>query len=363
MITAAVVIASMAQSGSRHIMVVGTYTSGASEGLYLFSFDPQNGTAEKLSSIHASNPSFVAVSRNKEYVYAVNEDQPGMVSAFRYDKKNQKLIFINKQPANGDHPCYVSIDKTGKWVVAGNYSGGNFSLFEVNKDGSLKAARQTIEHTGSSVNEDRQEKPHVHATVFSPDNKYLFVTDLGTDKVNIYRFDEKKGAIKEADIPFEITEPGAGPRHFEFHPTGKYAYLIEELTGSISVYAYEKGKLKLLQNISALPRDYTGPIGSADIHVSQDGYFVYVTHRGESNTIAILQVLKNGTLNYVAEQSVNGRKPRNFSISPPNGKYILVANQDSDEIVVFRRNDENGLLTDTGKRIKVPKPVCIKWIF
>jgi 6-phosphogluconolactonase len=226
----------------------------------------------------------------------------------------------------------------------------------------LQPAKKTIEHTGSSVVEDRQDRPHVHATVFSPDNKYLFVTDLGTDKVNIYSFNAKKGELKEAEVPFEITEPGAGPRHFTFHPNGRFAYLIEELTGSISVYSYQNGRLSLLQNISALPNEYTGPIGSADIHVAPDGKFLYASNRGESNSIAAFSINNEGKLLNTGHYNVMGKKPRNFNLDP-TGNYLLVANQDSDEIVVFKRNVNDGTLHDTGQRIKVPRPVCIKWIY
>jgi 6-phosphogluconolactonase len=221
---------------------------------------------------------------------------------------------------------------------------------------------QTIEHVGSSVNDERQEGPHVHATVFSPDGKYLFVPDLGIDKLMIYSFDWKKGKLKPADIPFEMVEPGAGPRHFEFHPNGRFAYLMEELTGSVSAYAYgKKGELYGIQHVSALPRDYLGPVGSADIHVSPDGKFLYASNRGESNTIAIFSINPDdGKIWPQGFQSTLGIKPRNFNFDP-TGKFLLVANQDSDEIVVFHRDAETGLLKDSGKRIAIPKPVCIKF--
>ena len=342
-------------------LLVGTYTNSGSEGIYVYKFNSTTGEATAVSNARSSNPSFLAVAPDEKFVYAVNEDKEGMVSAFAFDKKTGTLSAINQTSSGGSHPCYITIDKNGKWVLTGNYSSGTLSLHAVKKDGGLDSATQVIEHSGYSVNTDRQEGPHVHATVLSPDNKFLFVPDLGIDRVHIYSFDTKKGQLEPTPVPFQITEPGAGPRHLDFHPNGAYAYLIEELTGSISVYRYNKGELLLQQNISALPGDYDGPVGSADIHVSPDGKFLYASNRGESNTIAIFSINREGRLAPVGHVSTLGKTPRNFNFDP-TGKYLLVANQNSDEIVIFSRDQKSGMLTDTGKRIAVSKPVCIKWI-
>ena len=214
------------------------------------------------------------------------------------------------------------------------------------------------------MNTERQNSPHVHATVLSPDNKYLFVPDLGLDKLVSYRFNLKNGALIPNSPAFVMTEPGSGPRHFDFHPNKKYAYLVEELTGGVSAYQYKSktGELALMQNISALPPDYLGYAGSADIHVTPDGNFLYVTNRGESNTIAIFSIdNRTGQLRPVGHQSTMGKTPRNFNFDP-SGNFLLVANQNSNEIVVFKIDKSTGLLTDTGKRISVSRPVCIKWI-
>lgn len=350
-------------------LLIGTYTSGKSEGIYVYRFNSATGAATPVSSVKTSNPSFLAVSPDDKYVYAVNENADstmyttgGSIAAFSFDKQSGNLSFINKQWSGGKHPCYVTTDKKGKWVIAGNYSSGSLALLPVRKDGGVDSARQVIEHEGSSVNDDRQQGPHVHATVLSDDNKYLFVPDLGIDKIMIYSFDAKAGSLSPAAVPYEMTEPGAGPRHFDFHPNNKFAYLIEEMTGSVSAYGYAKGRLTLVQNVSALPGDFSGAIGSADIHVSPDGKFLYASNRGESNTIAIFSInQKNGMLAPVSHQSTLGKTPRNFNFDP-SGNFLLVANQNSDEIVVFKRDKTTGLLTDTGHRISVSKPVCIKWI-
>jgi 6-phosphogluconolactonase len=358
------------QQSKEKYLIIGTYTSESSEGIYVYKFNTETGENSFVSSAKASNPSFLAISPNQKYVYAVNENADstkftvtGHVAAFSFNQTNGQLSFINKQESGGKHPCYVSIDKTGKWVFVGNYSSGSLAVLPVRSDGGLNVASQIINHEGSSVVAGRQEGPHVHSTFLNPNNKVLYVPDLGIDKVMIYNFDNKKGKLKSAANPFVITEPGAGPRHIDIHPNGKYAYLMEEMTGSISVYKVEKGGfLSLLQNISGLPRDFNGAIGSADIHVSPDGKFLYCSNRGESNTIGILSINPStGMLVWVDDQSTLGKTPRNFNFDP-TGNFLLVANQNSDEIVIFKRDKQTGLLEDTGKRIKVSKPVCLKWM-
>lgn len=360
-----------AQKSKEQFLIIGTYTpTPNSDGIYVYKFNTETGENNFVSSIKTSNPSYLAISPNQKYVYAVNENADstrftvtGHVAAFSFDKTSGKLNFINKHESGGKHPCYVSIDKTGKWVIVGNYSSGSLAVLPVRSNGSLDSAVQVVQHEGSSVNSERQEGPHVHATVLNKNNKTLYVPDLGLDEVVLYNLDTKKGKLKEFDPPFVGTEPGAGPRHIDIHPNGNYAYLMEELTGSISVYKIEKdGYLSLVQNISGLPRDFDGAVGSADIHVSPDGKFLYCSNRGESNTIGILSINKtNGQLEWIDHQSTLGKTPRNFNFDP-TGNFLLVANQNSDEIVIFKRDKATGLLTDSGKRIKVTKPVCLKWI-
>lgn len=341
-------------------LLIGTYTNTTSEGIYVYSF--KNGEASKISAVKSSNPSFIAVSPNGKTVFAVNENNPGTVSSFTFNKDSGTLKFINEVETKGAHPCYVTIDKRAKHIVVGNYSGGNLSVFDVKEDGSLGEAKQTIQHNGNSVNRQRQEKAHVHATVFSPDYEQLFVPDLGMDKLMIYKVDAKKGTLTAAETPFEDVNPGAGPRHAEFHPNGKLLFLMEELSGAVSSYKYEEGKLKLVQNISAHPFNYKGNKGSADIHVSKDGKFLYCSNRGDANSIAIFSINEEtGILTPLGYQPTLGIHPRNFTIDP-SGNFLLVANRDSDEVVIFKINTLTGMLTDTGKRISVPRPVCLKWI-
>lgn len=347
-----------------YYLLVGTYTSGRSEGIYVYKFNSATGDTSYVSMAKASNPSYLAVSKNKKYVYAVSEDgdDKGSVAAFSFNKKTGTLQFLNKHSSGGDHPCYVAINESGKWVAVANYSGGNFSLLGVSPDGYLRAAERTINHSGSGPNKERQDKPHVHSTVFDPSDKHLLVQDLGIDKIMVYTFDDKTGELKAAKIPSNSTVPGSGPRHIDFHPNGDYVYLMEELSGNVTAYSYNKGKLQFLQTIPAVKEGYKGPVGSADIHVSPDGKFLYASNRGDENDIAIFAIDKStGKLTLKGHQSVLGRTPRNFSIDP-TGQYLLAANQNSNDIVIFKRDKETGLLTDTGKKILVDKPVCLKWI-
>jgi 6-phosphogluconolactonase len=358
----------LAPADKDHYLIVGTYDSPKSEGIYVYKFNSEDGSVKEVSHIKTSNPSYVTVSPNEKFVYAVHEiareGNGGEVAAFSFDKKTGTLTLINQQLSGGDHPCYVEIDKTGKWIIVANYTSGSLSVLPVNADGSLGVATTTIQHEGSGKNIERQKGPHVHCTKLSADNKWLFVSDLGIDKVMIYAFDAKTGKLTSAKEPFAPTEPGSGPRHFTFHPNNKYAYLIEEMVATVVAYKYNSGTLKKIQSISSLPIGDTGLIGSADIHVSPDGKFLYASNRGRgnSNTIAIFKIdPTNGTLKVVGHQYTLGNIPRNFNLDP-SGNFLLVANQESDEIVIFKRNKQTGLLTDTGKRINVGKPVCLKWI-
>ena len=351
-------------------LIIGSYAPKNSEGIYVYKFNSVTGEPVFVSSIKASNPSFLAVSPNQKFIYAVNENADstrftvtGYIAAFSFDKTNGKLSFINKHESGGKHPCYVTVDKSGKWVIAGNYSSGSLAVLPVKANGSLDSAVQVIQHEGRGVVEGRQDDPHVHAAVLSNDNKTLYVPDLGIDKVMIYKFNNKTGKLTNAPMPFALTEPGAGPRHFDIHPNNKYAYLMEELTGTVSVFEiYKDGSLESIQNISSLPREFDGDIGSADIHVSPDGKFLYASNRGESNTIGIFKINPaTGLLTWVDHQSTLGKTPRNFNFDP-TGNFLLVANQNTHDIIIFKRDKITGLLTDTGKKINVHSPVCLKWI-
>lgn len=348
-----------------NFMIVGTYDSPKSEGVYVFRFDSKDGTSKEISHLKISNPSFLTPSANGKFVYAVLENggggKGGEVAALAFDKGTGSLTLLNKQSSEGDHPCYIEIDKTGKWIFVANYSTGNLAVLPVNIDGSLGKASTVIKYEGSGPDTTRQKSPHAHAAVISKDNKWLFVTDLGTDKIMIYGFDAASGKLAPATEPF-VHIPKAGPRHFTFHPNNRFAYLVGELTGVIMAYVYGDGILKPFQMSSTMEMGDKRFPGSADIHVSPDGKYLYASNRGDVNNIAVFSIDEgSGSVIPIGHQPVLGSGPRNFNFDP-GGKFLLVGNQKSDEIVVFNRDENSGLLSDSGKRISLGKPVCIKWI-
>lgn len=350
----------------KQYMLVGTYTSGKSAGIYVYTFDSRTGVAQLVDSARTSNPSYLAVSPDQKFVYAVNEDAApgigGKVTAFRFHKQTGRLVQLNQQRSMGNHPCYITVDKTGQWVVVANYSSGTVAVLPVRKDGSLGEAVTVKQHEGRGVNQERQEGPHVHATVLSPDNKTLLVPDLGIDKVMQYAFNASNGSLAAKATPFAKLGDGSGPRHLDFHPNGKWAYLIQEMGGTITAFTFKNGSLQSFQTISTLPAGFSESFSTADIHVSPDGKFLYASNRDAVNDIVIYKIHpSDGKLSLVGHQSTLGKTPRNFNFDP-SAKFLLVANQRSDDIIIFRRNPQSGLLRDTGRKIDVGNPVCIKWI-
>lgn len=357
----------MAQTpkGKTYHLLVGTYTNESkTNGIHVYSFNTATGEfKEKSKTLNVNNPSFLVVSKDKKNVYAVSEGGQGKgISAYSFNATTGELAFLNSTPAGGNGPCYISVDDKKQTVFTGNYGGGSLSATKLNADGSLSDNIQVIQHEGGSVNKSRQDKPHVHAVVLSPDNGYLFVPDLGTDKVNIYRYDPSaEKPLTRAAQPFASVHAGGGPRHFTFHPNGKHAYLVLEMEGAVVGFDYKDGMLTEKQRITMLAPGFNGRVGAADIHVSPDGKFLYASNRGDANEIVIYAIDKNGKLTYAGRQSSLINTPRNFAIDP-TGNFLLVGNQNSDDIVIFKRDKKTGLLTDSGKRIQVDKPVCLKFV-
>ncbi len=360
-------IPSMAQTLKQgdFYLIVGTYTNEAkTNGIHVYTFNALTGDFQQKSVVtDITNPSFVTVSKDARNLYAVSEARDGKgVNAYAFDRATGELRFLNNGSVGGNGPCYVTVDEKKQWVFTANYGGGSLSATRLNKDGSLSTDTQFIQHEGSSVNQSRQDKPHVHAVVLSPDEKYLMVPDLGTDKVNVYRFDPAAAQpLTPATPAFATVNPGGGPRHLAFHPNEKYAYLVLEMEGAVVGFDYRDGKLTEKQRISMLAPGFTGKIGAADIHVSPDGKFLYASNRGEANDIAIYSIDKNGNLAVVGRQTSGINTPRNFAIDP-SGAFVLVANQNGNDIAIFRRDKNTGLLTATGKSIPVDKPVCLKFV-
>ncbi|WP_231427236.1 MULTISPECIES: lactonase family protein [Pedobacter] len=341
-------------------LLIGTYTApGKSEGIYTYNFNTTSAESSlKQIAKGTANPSYLTISPDKKFVYAVNETgNTSSVSSFKYDSKTGALIFLNKVDSHGNDPCYITADE--KNVIVANYSGGSLAVFSRNADGSLSEAVQVIKHTGKSIDpKGRQESAHVHMVKFTPDHKYLIVNDLGEDQVYIYNYNPS-GKDKTLTTKKVLkTNAGTGPRHITFSPNGKFAYLVHEFNGSITTFSYSNGSLTKIQEIGTTAKDFSGKIDAADIHVSADGKFLYETNRGDANSISTFSILPTGKLKFIETVSTLGKGPRNFTIDP-SGKYLLVGHQYTNDIVIFNRNKTSGKLTDSRKRIDVGAPVCL----
>lgn len=343
-------------------LFVGSYNDAKEkDGIYVYSMDMQSGQLKPACTFAGMlNPSYLILSHDGQYIYACSETRTagmGTVSSYAFDSKQQKIRFLSKQGSGGDNPVYLAIDKTGHWLVNGNYTGSSMAIHPLLADGGISPSVTVFYIKDSSIT-DRQKSAHIHSTVFSPDYKYVFATDLGADKIRRYRFDATADQALRADSFIRAT-PGSGPRHFTFHPNGQFAYCIEEMAGAISVYRYQDGRLDSLQRIPThddRPRSY---YNSADIHISPDGLFLYASNRGEENNIAIYRIQPDGRLTFVAYQSTLGDHPRNFLIDP-TGQFLIVANQISGDVIVFRRNKQTGLLTYTGVRVQMTGPSSLQ---
>lgn len=341
-------------------LVVGTYTNACeSEGIYVYDFNITTGDYKLKSNTKGIiNPSYLTVSADNKFIYSVNENgEDSNVSAFEYNATTGKLEFINKKDSKGADPCYIINDD--KHVITANYTGGSIAVFEKDRHGGLNKAKQVVKHTGSSVNKARQESPHLHMVYFSPDKKYVFANDLGTDKIYIYNYNPED----ENDIVLSLAKtidvkPGSGPRHLVFNPNGVFFYVLQELDATLTAYSYVDGEIEKIQELTIAPKDFTGKNGAADIHISSDGKFLYATNRGDANTISVFKVHANGRLNLVQEMHTQGEGPRNFTFGPKEN-ILLVANQNTNDIIIFKRDKITGILSDTGKCIQLCSPVCL----
>jgi len=355
---------------SKYRAYVGTYTTGESKGIYAYDYDAHTGKLTSLGvAAETENPSFVTLEPHGHFLYAVNELQKyqgqasGGVSAFAVDPKTGKLTFLNEVPSRGADPCYISFDKTGKFVLVANYTGGNVAVFPIQPDGRLGEATGFVQHTGSGPNRDRQEGPHAHWIEVTPDNRYAIVADLGLDELLVYRFNAAKGLLTPNNPPFAKIAPGSGPRHVAFHPDGERAYVIDEMVGAVSTFSLDskKGALHLLQTVPTLPASFSGENTTAEIEVHPNGKFVYASNRGHDSIVVYAVEPKAGTLKLVEDVPTQGKAPRNFQIDP-TGTRLFVANQETGNIVAFNINPKTGRLTPTGEPLKVPNPVCIKFV-
>lgn len=348
------------------LLYVGTYTKGKSEGIYIYRMNATSGELKPVATVKGiSNPSFLAIDPRRRFLYAVNESgefngkKGGGVTAFAIDQRTGDLKKLNEQQSPGV-PCHVSVHPSGRFVLAANYGGGNVVMYPVNPDGSLAEQSHVAQHSGKGGDPKRQDGPHAHAIMIDAAGRFAFAPDLGIDKVMSYKIDAvNKKLLPNGSAP---TKPAAGPRHFDFHPNGRFAYVINELDSTITVFAYNKtkGELTELQSISTLPADFSGTNYCADIHVHPSGKFLYGSNRGH-DSIAAFQIMSDGKLYFLKDEPTGGKWPRNFGIDP-TGAFLLAANQNSDNVVTFRIDPQTGWLKATGQMTEVPTPVCLKFI-
>ncbi|MBU3160922.1 lactonase family protein [Clostridium frigoris] len=360
----------MENLSKKYIAYVGTYTSNGSQGIYSYNLDIKSGRLEQIGvSSKVDNPSYLNISHDNKFLYAVLENEVfngeagGAVAAFRIDQKTGEIKLLNIKGTKGKAPCNVCIARDNKYVFVANYNEGTVSVFQVNEDGSLGSISTIVEHEGSGPNKIRQTKPHVHYVTLTPEEKYLCVVDLGIDSIKFYEVDRKHGSLIINDKLSLIIKPGSGPRHMEFDPSGKTAYIITELSCEVLVvqYCVEKQTFDIIQHISTLPKGYVGENICGAIHISPDGNYLYASNRGD-DSLAIFKIEKtSGILELVGHSATYGECPRDFGIDP-TGKFMYVLNQDSDTIVTFKIVSESGKLEVLAGDIKILSPVCIKFI-
>ncbi len=369
MLVAAIIAAGTAFAQDKTVRIyVGTYTDGKSKGIYTSRLNLETGelTPAELAA-EVKNPSFLAIHPNGQHVYAVSEvadagrTPTGAVVALAVEPKTGMLKRLNAQSSQGAGPCHLVVDQAGKNVLVANYGGGSCAVLPIGADGKLGEATAAIQHVGKSVNPGRQEGPHAHSINLDPVNRFAFVADLGLDKILIYRFDPGKGTLTANDPPSAAVVPGAGPRHFAFHPTGKFAYVINEMASTVTAFRYDaaRGSLQELQTISTLPDGYKESTSTAEVVVHPSGKFLYGSNRGHDSLAVFTIDPATGRLTAAGHQPTGGKTPRNFAIDPA-GKWLMAENQGSGTIVVMQIDATTGGLSPNGVMLDVPSPVCVR---
>lgn len=362
-------VAHAADAPQKFRVYIGTYNARDSKGIYLAELDVAKGTlSDPVLAGEAVNASFLGVHPTKKFLYAVSEitaddgKKSGGVSAFAVDPATGKLTLLNQQSSEGGGPCHLVVDAAGKNVLVANYGGGSVAALPIGADGKLAKASSSIQHKGKSVNPQRQESPHAHSINLDAQNKFAFAADLGLDQVLVYKFDPSKGSLAPNDPPFAKVAGGAGPRHFAFHPSGKFAYVINEIGNTVTAFQYDaaKGTLTEIQTISTLPADFTGTSYTAEVVVHPSGKYLYGSNRGHNSLAAYAVDAETGKLTLLEVPSVGGKVPRNFNVDP-TGKYVLVGNQDDDTISLLAVQPD-GKLKLLRNDVPAPMPVCIKFV-
>lgn len=362
------------------LVFVGTYTEpilfgtgqilqGKGGGIHAFAFEAATGALHPLGVTEGvRNPSYLAFSPGREFLYCVNEmkdyggQASGAVSAFRIDRATGALTFLNMQASHGTDPCHLLVDARGRHVLVANFASGSVCVLPVRADGSLDEACQVVQHVGGSVDPVRQLGPHAHAIALDAANRFAFVPDLGLDQVLIYAFDAETGQLTpNPRQAFAATAPGAGPRQVVMHPNGRFAYLINELNSTMSAYRYDAqaGMLTEIQTLPTLPNDFVDHSSCAEVQMSPSGHFLYGSNRGHDTVATYAVDSATGLLEMVGHEHTGGRIPRNFEVSP-DGAFLAAANQDSDNVVMFRL--EGGRMVPTGRSVPVGTPICVRFL-
>jgi 6-phosphogluconolactonase len=356
-----------AAAKTQYLAYVGTYTTKtSSKGIYAYRYDAATGNFSSLGvAAESADPSFVAANSNGRFLYAVNEaGKNSMVSAFSLEPKTGKLTLLNQLPALGEDPCYISFDKTGKYVLVANYSSGNIPVFPILPDGRLGEHTALVQHGGAlGPNKERQDGPHAHWIETSRDNRFALAADLGLDEVLVYKFNAAKGTLSPNAPPFTKLHPGSGPRHIAFRPDGKFLYVISELSSTVTAFRYDAkaGNLRELQTVTTLPKEFSGRNDTAEIAVHSNGRILYASNRGHDSIAVFAIDHAKGTLTFVSRVPTGGKEPRHFAIDP-SGNYLLVENQLSNNLVVFKIDLATGGLNPTGQVIDVPSPVDLTFV-
>ena len=358
------------------LVYVGTYTGAKAKGIYVFRLQTENlEVSQNITLVplgiaaETPNPSFLELDLQHRRLFAVNElaefeGKPGgAVSAFSIDPGTGMLTLLNQRPSMGTGPCHIVSDREHRHVLVANYGSGSVAVLPIGADGRLGAASDVVQHAGRSVHPDRQTGPHAHCVTLDPANRFVFVCDLGLDKILAYRFDAARGRLTPHAPPFASVKPGAGPRHMVFRPDGRFAFVVNELSSTASVFAYDAnaGALREVQTVSTLPEYFDGASTAAEIDVHPSGKWVYVSNRGHNSVVLFTVDPETGKLTYVEEQGTGGSKPRHFGIEP-SARHLAIGNQDSDTVLVCRIDAGNGRLRPSGVFASVPAPACVKFL-
>jgi len=350
----------MTETPITYSFLVGTYTDEASQGVNQLDFTPSDNKLEVRTIFSGiQNPSFVLANSAGDKVFTLEEIDTvpgGKVVSLDRSIEDQSLSKLSELPSFGDHPCYLALSPNEEFLTVANYSSGSFSAYKIGENTALTHL-QTIQHEGNSVNQARQSAPHVHSTVFSPDGKFLLVADLGTDQVSVYDFDKDAAEPLTLNNAYKVT-PGDGPRHLVFSNDGKEIMLVEEMTAVLDIFSFDAGKISPKQRISLVTEGFEGGLGAAEVRLSPDGKNIYVSNRGDANTISVLSKKASGEYEFTQQISSGGIMPRNFNLTA-DGKYLLSANQASNDIVVFERDVETGKLTQTAWKVQLSKPAYL----